>query len=107
MFAVRGVPWLYKDGWEAVDGEDKMCGELSTHANSVQVGTIYPGLYQHDFGVINETDIYLTIWRELCGKDLQSCFTHLVRITSCGPPAGIGPPCFSFLCGLYHSAEKH
>jgi len=35
IFAVGGVPKLYKDGWEAADDEDEACGELSTHANSV------------------------------------------------------------------------
>ena len=94
LFVVGGVP-LYR----AIGGlsmAKKRCVErrLSMHANNI-LGTIYQGLYQHDFGVINETDLCLTVWRELCGKDLQSCFTHLIQTTSCGPLAGILPASLS------------
>ena len=34
--------------------------------------TIYQGCtYQGDFGLVNKTDFGLTVWWELCGKDLH------------------------------------
>ena len=109
FFTVGGCPVVVQDGWEAVDGEScrwrrrGVWGAVNTCERRISRDDT-PSLYQGDFWVINETDICLTDWRELSGKDLQSCFTHLVRTTSCGPPAGVGPSCFSFLC---HGAKKH
>ena len=102
LFVVGGVPLYRTVGKLSMAKKRCMERRLLMRANNV-LGTIYQGLYQRNFGVINETDLCLTVWRELCGKDLQSCF---MQTTSCGPFAGIGPSCFSFRRGLYHSAKK-
>ena len=82
LFAVGGVPLYRMVGKLSMAKKRCMERRLLMHANSI-FRTIYQGPYQRNFGVINETNLCLTVWRELCGKDLQSCFMHLIQTTSC------------------------